>query len=362
MLNLNVYFLCSCQFDNLGDLIINKLLIDELGKYGKVYLDISNAPIEFKRPLLQNNRVVDISTLRKKNHSWIVRQYRYYRFLYSNKISLITTSPGPIYTDKSTNIKSLMLIYYKHFMLSLLHIKQIDIGTCCSNHIYNHSSIQIPLSEKYYLRSLDSVSYFRHNLKVDSAEYIPDLCFLLGKNPTKKFIKNRIAILDLRVIEGEDELLLNWTKSIINSFQKQNFEVVIYYQVGSDYLMASKLYELLKEFSNVSFHRECIWYEDLSFFEDKMFVVSNRMHSLLIGAAYGSFPICLYNDTSVTRKILNVFDSAFSPELPLIYKDGAIPNLQYENIYNKYINRLETDFILNSQKCHSTIERIIDSL
>ena len=35
----NFYFLCITQPSNLGDLIINKMLVDELCRYGKVYVD-----------------------------------------------------------------------------------------------------------------------------------------------------------------------------------------------------------------------------------------------------------------------------------------------------------------------------------
>ncbi|WP_373941208.1 hypothetical protein OEG92_15795 [Polaribacter sejongensis] len=38
---MKIYFLVATQHDNLGDLLINKMLINEISKYGTVYVDAS---------------------------------------------------------------------------------------------------------------------------------------------------------------------------------------------------------------------------------------------------------------------------------------------------------------------------------
>src|SRR5690606_19192631 len=40
------------QYDNLGDLLINKCLVDELSKFGEVFIDSKNVPDEFIEKLL----------------------------------------------------------------------------------------------------------------------------------------------------------------------------------------------------------------------------------------------------------------------------------------------------------------------
>lgn len=57
---MNTYFICATQYTNLGDLMINKLLIEELCKYGKVYVDASSVPSSFKKPLLENPNSIDV--------------------------------------------------------------------------------------------------------------------------------------------------------------------------------------------------------------------------------------------------------------------------------------------------------------
>ena len=57
---MNSYFICATQPSNLGDLIINKMLIDELCRYGNVYVDAYGIPAEFKSIILRNNNAIDV--------------------------------------------------------------------------------------------------------------------------------------------------------------------------------------------------------------------------------------------------------------------------------------------------------------
>ena len=57
---MNTIFICDCQYENLGDLIINKLLVDEFAKYGTVYIDTYNVPENFKAPLLEGQNLIDL--------------------------------------------------------------------------------------------------------------------------------------------------------------------------------------------------------------------------------------------------------------------------------------------------------------
>ena len=54
-----IAYIVATQYDNVGDLLINKCLIDELSLHGKVYLDTKNVPKEFKNELLKNTKNVD---------------------------------------------------------------------------------------------------------------------------------------------------------------------------------------------------------------------------------------------------------------------------------------------------------------
>ena len=57
---MNSYFICATQPTNVGDLVINKMLIDELCRYGTVYVDACGLPSDFKNVLLQHANAVDV--------------------------------------------------------------------------------------------------------------------------------------------------------------------------------------------------------------------------------------------------------------------------------------------------------------
>lgn len=57
---MNSYFICATQPTNLGDLVINKMLVDELCRYGKVFVDAYGLPEEFTKYLFENKNAVDV--------------------------------------------------------------------------------------------------------------------------------------------------------------------------------------------------------------------------------------------------------------------------------------------------------------
>ena len=42
-----ILYIVATQYDNMGDLLINKCLVDELTVYGHVYLDTKKVPEQF---------------------------------------------------------------------------------------------------------------------------------------------------------------------------------------------------------------------------------------------------------------------------------------------------------------------------
>ena len=53
-MNKTFYSAYTCK-NNLGDLIINKMQIEEYSKYGEVYVDFTGMPDNFKNILLNQN-------------------------------------------------------------------------------------------------------------------------------------------------------------------------------------------------------------------------------------------------------------------------------------------------------------------
>lgn len=360
--SINSFFICRCQRENLGDLIINKMLVDELCRFGVVYIDANTMPEKFKSHLFENPNAIDIWSYNNCKKNWISRQLFLFRFFKNNRIRIITSSPGPGYLKKSYSLLSSVILRVRRFVLSKYNIYQIDIGSCCSNFAFHNSRINDNYSDKYYFRSYESSKYYKSIYPNKSVDYIPDLSFLIHYYIQKKQVKKRIAVLDFRVIENNKNDLIEWVGKIVNALVQQSITVIFYYQVELDRQFTELLYDSYKHLTNVYIHKELVWYENLSFFEDKLFVISNRMHSLLTGIAFGAYPICLYHESASTIKIKHSFSSYFSSNIPIIFREGDIPESSFDELLNQYSQQIDAEFIYNSKLCRSTIDNIISTI
>ena len=355
---MNSYFLCRSQYENLGDLIINKMLVDELCRYGNVYIDILNIPEEFSQPLFQNpntlNPKEELGTFDLKNKK---ARIKLLRFLKKKHISIITESPGPTFSLKPLNRRSLISIRLWNLLYYIFGVRTVFIGKCCSNLIPNKVKVGDTFVSEYYLRSKESVDYLSTQVPSKKVKYIPDLCFLLKYYVSPSLPKKKIAALDIRLIEGKETYLKNWCRQIVQDLIRQSFEVVVYYQVERDFSIAKDLYDYLSDLG-VQFRENIVWYDDMSFYSDKMFVISNRLHSLLLGAIYGAFPICLYNEALSTLKLEHVIKTSFDSGLPILWEKGERPQTPYENLYHTYCEKLNEEVNRNAALCRDIIENI----
>lgn len=342
----NSYFICVTQTSNLGDLMINKMLVDELCRYGKVFLDARGIPDSFKKPLLENENVVDVEA---EYHFTVKRMdprnvWRMIKLFKKYNIKFITRSPGPL------GLLGFKNRFGFHIINSIAKIMGASVCYCgnCASRIM---SLNIPLKSegvsKYFLRSDKSVEYVSKFVG-DRVSYIPDLAFLMKYN-IKTVEKKKIIGFDFRPVGTCDASLIERCLSIINQFVDKGFDVVLYYQVQGDKQFIKRLYSLVNN-PRVSIREEIVWYDDLSFYSDKMFIISNRLHSLLFGAVYGALPICIYDDCPQLAKIKHVFNSSFGYNNPLLIEgdvDGLCDLstslwLSYIDIFDKIVNESAT--------------------
>lgn len=306
---INSYFICATQTSNLGDLVINKMLIDELCKYGKVFLDTNNISEDFKRPLLENPNVQDVKTLgfsiKKPSLKGL---FMFLHLIKKYNIKVITRSPGPL-TDTS------FIIRLGFSMINLISrtcgANVIYIGNCCSEAISSDSPLKNTYMNQIFVRSKASKDYAKKFFNIP-VEYIPDMAYLM---PTPKFEYtkiNKVAI-DFRITKGDKDIIFKDINKIVDDFLNIGYSVELYYQVKGDKPFVEELYSLLKN-KGVTMRENILWYNDLDYYKDITFIVSNRLHSLLFGAVYGAIPIARITNDSRLSKIKDVFESSLSNE------------------------------------------------
>ena len=310
-------------------------------------------PENFKAPLLEGQNLIDLYSNYRITLKNKYKLPKAFIFCLLNRISCIVLSPGP-YSIRKERYFNLPTIRY--YLLHSIGIKTLHIGKCCSNYIYNDFEFNNPLADIMYLRSEQSVNHAKKTIKKIPVKYIPDICFLLRKriNPSKK---NKSIIIDVRAIDNNNSLF-NQCKYISKHMLDKEYKVILYYQVESDYVNVKKLYDYIDD-SRIEIREEIVWYNNMSFYEDKQIVISNRLHSLLIGAAYGAYPLCLFENTPLTAKLKHVISSSFR-DLPILLDNNQNPDI--EELCRKNLDRMECKFLSNSNQCQSIIKNIVDSI
>ena len=305
---MNSYFLCATQPTNVGDLIINKMLIEEVSKYGKVYVDCCNLPSEFTNVLLCDNsnliNVYDIFHISLKRLDII----RCKNLMKKENVSLFTSSPGPIKSVKLTDLRDVAM-FLIHRLVKSAGVKLFSIGNCCSGIGAIEQNKKFDKSiEHYFLRSFQSVSFMK-NAGIN-ASYIPDLAFLYARKADRRRDNQRKKIAFCFREIAQSTLLLEWCKDTAMKFIKIGYQIVIIHQVQKDSIICKKIYDFIND-ENVTLVDEGLWYHNLNFYNDVEVVFSNRLHSLLIGGIYGAIPYAIMSDDRETKKISDVFKSSF---------------------------------------------------
>lgn len=350
---MNSYFICATQTSNVGDLIINKMLIDELCLYGKVFVDAYGLPDNFKSVLLRNANTIDVNkeyccTAKRPSVSNLIKLIR---IIKEQHIFQLTQSPGPLLKQPLKTWLGFSLI---HFIFKSYGVSIQYYGNCCSSVAVKKQQLNPSLVNKFFLRSYSSIEYAK-GFYGDRCNYIPDLAFLLRYHVKSKE-NDTSNIIAYNVRKGNDvDKLIEKSIELIAYVASQGYEVVLYHQVASDKSIMEDIYEHC-EMSNVSMRKEIVWYDDLDFYADKKFVISNRLHSLLAGAAFDAIPIGLIEKNAAQSKIGDVFKSAQLPENNLIPMDAPIKNFKLE-AFNFSIT---DEFQRNAELCRKTIRESIN--
>lgn len=305
---MNSYFLCATQPTNVGDLIINKMLIDELCKYGKVYVDCYNLPSEFTNPLFcDNNNLINVYDT---YHISLKRLdiIRCMSLMKKEKISFFTSSPGPIKSVNLTDLRDLAMLTV-HRLVKFVGVRVFSIGNCCSSLVaINQKHRFDKYIEHYFLRSVYSVTIMEKTGL--NASYIPDLAFLYAKYAIRSNNNQRKIIAFCFREIAQSKLLLDWCKDTSMKLIGSGYHIVILHQVQKDFNFCKEIHDFIND-ENVSLMEESLWYNTLCFYNNVEMVFSNRLHSLLISGIFGAIPYAILSSDTETKKIIDVFESSF---------------------------------------------------
>lgn len=362
-LNKTFYSAFTCK-GNVGDLLINKYQIEELAKHGEVYVDATGMPDDFREVLFdsQNTNIKDfIQTFGIKYRG--LTMLKVLSLLKKEGFTHFTKSPGP-YAHIKFPIKTFLIRligawgYWKAKKNGMkVFAAGIDINFL-NERRWLRKFNQCYFSLYYILgvRSYDNKSELSPQLV--NVSYMPDMAFLCHAiSSTKEKSKQKRIAISFRKNEYTS-LMKEVLKKICNIFHQQDYEIDIIYQVEEDKDMCEELASNLSDY-HPNYRQTILGYKDLGRYDDYDFVISNRLHVLLMGAAHQALPIALIGRNEKERKISRVFNSVFTEKM-WEYLDTDVTELIHYFIYNysEIVANNKAEMLKQQQICQELIRKI----
>lgn len=305
------YSAYTCK-GNLGDLVINKMQIEEYSRYGEVYVDFTGMPDDFRNIILGKglSNVKDFVAVYGKSYRG--KEFLHIiKFLRSEGFTHFTKSPGP-YAVLSLPLKRFVVrlmgavgYIYAHRLGMKVFALGVDLD-------YSKQPRWLQwINRKYFshydllgLRSLKNENLLKNDLK--NVVYVPDMAFLYQPQKETLIERKRIALSFRRI--KDKTALLEELNDLLPAITEAEYSVDVLYQVKEDKIFAEELQKELKGYK-INVVPKCIYYDDLTIYSNYDFVFSNRLHVLLLAAKYGAIPFALISNNVKEQKIANIFSS-----------------------------------------------------
>lgn len=316
----NFFFSINTQFENLGDALINRELIKESSRHGRVYVDISRCPSEFVHTLNISNFENVILV-----HGFFSLLLRIVKLRVIGEPVFYFLNPGGL-GQKLTFRQRISALIYNLILLgfNILGVKVCHVGISFSelNPVdLIFAKVRSKLCFRVYPRDKLSFDYMKSNGFNVHGVY-PDLSFYI-EGCSRNCNGNSIVV----SFRFDSEYLSDYEK-VVNFLEVQflkysGYRVVFLSQVQRDDEKMKRLYEYFLSYSGMS----SIYVphgNDLdsvfSLYSKSDVVFSNRLHVLLMAGLSGCYPIAcltegsgskirgLFSDLNMSSLVCNIDD------------------------------------------------------
>ncbi|WP_439559409.1 polysaccharide pyruvyl transferase family protein [Dyadobacter sp.] len=327
----------------MGDLLINKCLIDEVAKYGTVYLDTKNVPSHFKDVLLEHSNTRELSEI--SNTSFKGQGALLFPLKRNLKFDHIFKSPGPSNGVRSLTGLLTSMVFYSIFSINKLRNgKSYLVGVDFQAKNRLDKIVQAMLSsalEKIMVRSKRNEQSLLSR-GISNVRYYPDLCFLMKQRVSISINKRKIGVSFRDLTDPALNLdIADAARVLVNFYSSRGFEVHFFYQVDRDYAFTKSLFEMHDKNPSVFFKENVLKWEELDYYSDMRIVLSNRLHVLLLAQMHECIPIGLLKKNMKTDKIQNIYESIGLSHLMLTSLQSDFL-LQQEENYDSEVTRIRS--------------------
>ncbi|MEZ8914109.1 polysaccharide pyruvyl transferase family protein [Vibrio lentus] len=285
------FFSPKTQFENVGDTLINRELIDLCIKNSKLYLDVSRCPDDFKKSLGLSYSENTINTC-DKNYFYFFIKIIFMRVI--GKECYYFLSPGGYFGEIAG--KALISKYINTLVIAFLYfigVKVCHVGVSYER-LGSKNILLLKLREKllwkHIVRDKITLDYIS-KLGFSTRLTMPDLAFNIFDNKSDYPKKRNGILFSFRCdqYENQKDEVLKIIKIIDDNFPESE-PVCFYSQVERDVKYMKEVASIFSVSSNrkVSF---CFIDGDIDrsieYLSSFNYVVSNRLHVLLMSASAG---------------------------------------------------------------------------
>ena len=321
-----IYFQGNTQFENTGDVLINKSLIEIFRNYGNIVVNDQNLPDFYKSAL--GLKQEEFSTNAKGGFlRQLFKNAMKSRFKKGKRVVLVAGPPGHIFGNSKKKIKK--NLEYTTFLvaLTMMGVRILRLGFSMGpigKQQAVSEKIRAWFTHHYLVR--DSISLeLAHSIGINKAKYFPDLAWMYNANGVDLSLEKKDEIIfSFRASIYKDDSGERYKENLINNLVylmdhlKDRFKVKITYQVLQDYGFCREIFEKLSgQGYAVRFMEEQVTLETAgNAYKNGAAIITNRLHGALLAAKYKVLPMVL-TDIDKHLKIKGIYCDAGLQELLL---------------------------------------------
>ena len=314
-----IFFSGETQFENTGDVLINKVLIDLIRENGDIIVDDKKMTEAYIKGL----------TLEKKERApksgfdlYLYKKALQALFSFGRtKVYFIVGPPGHLMgSSKFGRAAKTFLASFKLLPLRLFGVKLIRIGFSIGpigKAFGRIESFRARFINYYGVRDDISLALCR-KIGISKATFFPDLAWFYKPEFQRVNADEKRIIITFRNTThisggGANPYLAKLKEHLARlcQFLTPNYRIEIVYQVAMDRTFCEELYnELRSQIQQISFHATQVTLENAEdIFSGAAAIITNRLHAALLAYKYGALPIILTAKAS-HHKIIGIFQHA----------------------------------------------------
>ncbi|MGF1603308.1 MAG: polysaccharide pyruvyl transferase family protein [Thermosynechococcaceae cyanobacterium] len=365
----NIFFISArIKYENLGDLLINRILVEKLRDFGQIISDDRGVPDSVYNLL----GLKDSERLSSFSNSFVASMMSYKFKLnkdHNSGVFWIKTPGG--YHGSINNFLSTTKSIAIHILLKVFNIHICTFGISVGPYSKSRQIFEKWKANcTYFYAVRDSISQdYAKSIGIDKVLRFPDLALMseckldlsIDKSDEYIIFSFRESTNDLDNSIDYQERLFTYLSKIVELVSVTwGKRIFVCYQVASDYEFCSKIYQKYRDRHNIILVEEQLTINSIcDIYSKATYTFSNRLHVLLFSGIFGSIPVAVI-DAEKHRKINGIYKDMDMSDLiiDISNQESNISETSLIDLSYKYPEK----FFSKKQEIKKTGETILNSL